>query len=366
LWPVVTTWVVTRLLILAAMGVTVWLVRHNFYRPRYRSLATGGHPFTLPELLGGWDGDWYSRIAQHGYPGVLHQGHKSPYAFFPLLPMLMRAGSWIGLSPQTAGILIVNLAALGALIAIAALTESVMGVDLADRTALFVAIAPLAFVFGMVYTDAIVIACAFGAAALVLRDRPWLAFPLAFAAGLARPTGILIVLPLAALAVVNRRPDWRRAAVAIAPLLGFGLFAAYCAVRVGNPLAFVEAQHGWRREGVGMKALRLSWGDLKLGVEGKKIWLTRDVLGTLAAAILLVVAAVRRVPWYWIGFGALTLVASPATGTFLAMGRYALFCLPAYWALATLARNRIVERAYLILAPALLALSVALLPIANP
>jgi hypothetical protein len=72
------------------------------------------------------------------------------------------------------------------------------------------------------------------------------------------------------------------------------------------------------------------------------------------------------VPWYWIAFGVLTLVVSPPTGTFLAMGRYALFCLPAYWALAMLARNWAVERTYLILAPGLFALSVLLLPIANP
>jgi hypothetical protein len=365
-WPVIAAWVISRVLLLAATSVTVWLVRHHFYRPRLPDLVTHGQPFTIPNLLGSWDGEWYHKIAVTGYPGSLHGTHQSPYAFFPLLPMLMRAGTWIGLSPQTAGIVIVNLAALGALVAIAALTESVLGVDLADRTALYVAVAPMGFVLGMVYTDALVMACAFGAAALVLRDRPWFALPLAFAAGLTRPTGILIVIPLAAIAFANRRLDWRRGLVALAPLAGFGVFALYCTIRVGNPLAFIEAQHGWGRHAIGLHSLRLAWHDVRTGIEGKKIWLTRDVLGTIVTVILLVLAAVRRVPWYWVAFGVMTLIVSPPTGTFLAMARYALYCLPAYWALAMLGRRWFADRAYMVLAPALFALSVMLLPIANP
>ncbi len=362
---VVLVWAVTRVLLLLAVMIADWLVGHHALHAELPSLTQGG-PVTTTSLLGSWDGWRYQRIAAHGYPGFMPARHQSPYAFFPLLPMLIRVGTWVGLSPLVSGIIVVNLLALAALIAVAALTETMFGAALATRTAIYLAIAPMGFVLGLIYTDGLVIACAFGAVALVLRNRPWLALPLAFAAGLARPTGVLIAIPLAVLAFSGRRIDVPRALVAVAAFAGLGAFAIYCWVRLGEPFAFVQAQRHWGRHPIGWHALQLTYRDIRWGVSGSKIWLSRDMLVTAATAALLIVAARRGVPWYWIVFGVATLVVSPPSGTMEAMARYALYCLPAFWALAMLGENRSVDRTYGILAPALFVLGAVLLPIHFP
>ena len=70
-------YILSRLLVLFAALASKWLV------PRL-------HP--LKALTSGWDGYWYTLIAQHGYPHQLfNENHGSRWAFFPAYPAAIRA-----------------------------------------------------------------------------------------------------------------------------------------------------------------------------------------------------------------------------------------------------------------------------------
>jgi hypothetical protein len=70
-------YVLSRLLVLFAALASKWLV------PRL-------HP--IKALTSGWDGYWYTLIAQHGYPHQLfNENHGSRWAFFPAYPAAIRA-----------------------------------------------------------------------------------------------------------------------------------------------------------------------------------------------------------------------------------------------------------------------------------
>ena len=49
-------------------------------------------------LLTSWDGRWYRMVAERGY--LVVPGHQSDTAFFPLFPMLLRAGRAVGVPPN--------------------------------------------------------------------------------------------------------------------------------------------------------------------------------------------------------------------------------------------------------------------------
>ena len=59
-----------------------------------------------------WDGRWYIAIARHGYwaTSTIHDQVKTPWPFFPVLPIAMRVVSFTGISVPLAGILVNHLA----------------------------------------------------------------------------------------------------------------------------------------------------------------------------------------------------------------------------------------------------------------
>ena len=54
------------------------------------------------------DAIWYAEISRNGY--VAEPGKQSSVAFLPLLPLVMRLGSVLGLDPYWVGLLVPNLA----------------------------------------------------------------------------------------------------------------------------------------------------------------------------------------------------------------------------------------------------------------
>ena len=130
-----------------------------------------------------WDFGWYRAIAIFGYPN----GHGGPfYAFFPLWPLILRASGSI---PDWAAALGVVIAASGlAFLGVAAASPS----GQRRRAAFALACWPGSFMLLLAYPDALALAAAAWAAALMLRGRPLPAGALGAVAALARPTGFLI------------------------------------------------------------------------------------------------------------------------------------------------------------------------------
>jgi hypothetical protein len=318
-------------------------------------------------VIGGWDGSWYRLIARIGYPAHLQPHHYSRLAFFPLLPLLIALVQLTGVSSLVAGLVVVNLASLFALWAVAALTESYFGAEVAGRTAVYLAISPLAFVFGMVYTEALLIGCGFGAAALMLRGRPWLAAPLALACGLSRPTGALIAIPLVAIAWRADRQRLAAFAATLAPVAGLAAFATYAWWHTGDWLVFMRAELAWGRRPASLTELvtLVERSSSQLSVH-PSVWLLRDV-GAFVVTLLLLAYGVRhRFPVSWLLFGLCCVVIPAASGSVVSLARLGLIALPAFWALSMLGRHRWFDQCYRLMAPALMSVGMLTVPLHWP
>lgn len=207
----------------------------------------------LPGALGqvfnawaNWDGQWYVKIARVGYPT------RDYAAFFPLYPTLVR---WLG--PLTAHRYIIAGVALSLTFYVAAMyvLYRLIAIDYGSRvatwTVAFASLFPTSFFFQAVYTESafffLVVTCLFFA-----RREQWLFAGLAgFFAALTRNTGILLLLPMAlfylgARGWRPRRIDHRLAWFGLVPA-GLAVWMAYLRVRLGNALAFSQAQLHWHR-----------------------------------------------------------------------------------------------------------------------
>lgn len=212
-------------------------------------LADGPVTFPLVGVWQHWDACWYSKIAAFGYePG------ESSTAFFPLLPLLMRAGSALFGGVALAGLVVSG----------------------------------IALVVGLA-----------GLWQLVARDFA------AFLAALARPHGILLAIPLLWEAVRWLIADRQRSAggrlgrrqimpvaAAAAPVLAGLLYFWYTSAIVGRSL--IDAQSPWSRG-----KLRWPWDSVTAALE--RINSEQDMVTALNLAALVIftglfVAGLRRVP----------------------------------------------------------------------
>ena len=198
-----------------------------------RSRAVPGTPL-FPFFS--WDYGWYESVAQHGYPAATDRR----YAFFPLWPWLLRASGSIP-DWQVAGALALAASAL-AFLGIAAASPA----GRPRRAALALACWPGSFALLLAYPDALALAAAAWAAALVVRGRPLAAAPLGAAAALLRPNGFLIAIPLALLARGKGR-TYQLAAVA--PVAAAAAVEGFFWDRSGDSEAFFHAQRLWGRRG---------------------------------------------------------------------------------------------------------------------
>lgn len=209
---------------------------------------------SLHHTLTRYDGQWYARIAEHGYGTTIaaHDGMHSDYAFFPLLPLLERAVHTVAHLPfADLGMAVNWLASLVAAAGVYAATERVTDRRTATITTVLWAVYPYGIVLSMSYTEGSL--CALAAWALfAVADRRWLlAGVLAAFAGLTRPTGAAVVAAVCVAALVaglQGRGSWRRLvpAIVIAPS-GLVGYLAYVGVRRHELMGYFHATEGWAR-----------------------------------------------------------------------------------------------------------------------
>lgn len=212
-----------------------------------------------------WDCGWYNGIVAQGYnTAPLASGpeySRANWAFFPLWPLLVWAGTQTGLTAETAGLVLANIFFAAAL---------VVGVFyLAKRTATppdlglaaFILCFPYSLYFSVPYTESLFALLALGALYTLTTNRRALACALTGLLAATRVTGILL-FPVLVWCYSN--PAWtawrtgqRKAAVAlladaILPLslapLGLALFSAYLHAHTGDGLAFSHIESAWQRD----------------------------------------------------------------------------------------------------------------------
>ena len=273
-----------------------------------------------------WDGHWYIEIARHGYwatsMGVLHD-QKTPWPFFPALPMAMRVVSFSGISVPLAGILLNHLAFLLGLAALHRIARR-HGSPRSARLATWVAaLSPFAFVFSMIYPSAIFFAASVWAFVLVEEGHDLAGGIAAAVAALTRPGGFLVIIVL--MFVVRRTPA-RVLRVAAPGAAGLALWLLYNQQRTGDALRFFNAKAAWHEV------------DFLDFVRRPGITVAMHLV-VAVAAVALVIAARRRLPTSWIIYTILYLAPSLALGM-VGLGRYANDTFPPFVAAGDLLERR--------------------------
>ncbi len=201
-----------------------------------------------------WDGRWFIRAAEQGWPNHLPMvnGHVAPstLAFLPGFPLAIR---WLtastGLPPLAVGVVISGVSGLSAILAVGMLVRHFAGAVRAERAALLLAVFPGTFVFSLVYSEGIVITCvALGLLAL-LRRQWWLAGILGLVASATSPIALAFVVSCAwcAGSEIRRHRNWRSLAAPIVAPLGFVGCMVWLWVHTGSLAAWRAAERGgWK------------------------------------------------------------------------------------------------------------------------
>jgi hypothetical protein len=312
---------------------------------------------TLDQGLLSWDGQWYRRIAEHGYAAIPRTGVR----FFPLYPFLARA-----LAPVFGGIVNVALLVLanapalllGALLVRLVRREGFDG-PAAERAAWFVALVPSAFVLVFAYSEAIS-GCLAVATFLALRSkRWWSAAAGGFLSGLTRPSGALLAVPALVEAVRGARhlsagDAVARLAAVAAPVAGVGAYLAWVGVRFGTPtLPLQIQQRSWLRGGF-MNPLVAFWRAGRAAFAGH-FGGNGVHFPLLVVAVVLVIVVCVRWPASYGAYAVVTLVVALSARRLGSVERYCFSAFPLVLAIVSLTRSRRVELGALVASGACMA-----------
>lgn len=299
--PVLTFHLLTRALIIGALVI---------------GAVVSGRSF--PEVVMRWDGNWYAKVADDGYPAPLPvtptgRIESSTAAFFPLYPLLTKGLTAIGV-PFWLGGMLINLVASSA----AVLVIVMVGTQYLDRRSAQLlgclwTVFPVSAALTVTYSEALF--TLFGAASLYLMlRRHWILAGLAATlAGTVRPPGIVFAgaVGLAALLAFARERDWRSLLGATLAPLGFLATMIGIGLRAGRLDAWQVTEHdGWHTE----LTYGMSWLAWLRPTESNiqaRLHLV-VALFALALVVLAVVAILLRPP--------LPIMALIAVGAFIAFG----------------------------------------------
>ncbi|MFC7534270.1 mannosyltransferase family protein [Actinoplanes sp. GCM10030250] len=251
-----------------------------------------------------WDAGWFLRVAMDGYPhgytfddNQVLQGNE--LAFFPVYPMLIRAGALLGLEPGTAAVVVAWLASIGAAIGLHLLGTSLYGKRAGWALVAICCSAPASVVLSMAYSESIYLALVAGMLVAAHRKVWWAAGLLGLATALSRPTGAAAALALAVAAIMAIREDrkqiWQPLTAAAVALAGVPLYLGWVALRVGEPSAWFKIQTaGWGTSfDFGDSTLQFLNSTLRTG-DG---WIPMSVALILLAALAAAGVALAQKPW---------------------------------------------------------------------
>ncbi len=296
----------SRLLVLAVAALSHVAVVQGFFALRTRSWV---------ERFAFWDSNWYLRIVNEGYSYDPHG--QSSVAFYPLYPLLIRAGTFLGFDARLTGYAI-SLAALYAscLLLWRLAARETRSAVIAERAVLFLLVCPGSMWFGLVYTESLYLLTLLGCL-LCARQGRWLAAGgWGLAASLTRTPGLLLAgflfLEAAQQWWERRRlrgsaadapgrwwrvPRWpwlARAALAVAgPVVGHASFLLFLQIRFGDWRAQQKTMiAGWHGEfRAPWDALVFQWNTL----DPIFVDVSMPMLGIVLALSLIGLVTLKRV-----------------------------------------------------------------------
>jgi hypothetical protein len=197
-----------------------------------------------------WDTQWFDSIARYGYVGpldpVLHRDFAYNVAFFPGLPLLMKAGMWLSLTPVVTGLAVSFVAGYIAALALGRLMVD-RGGD-AELAVLGWVLAPTALFLFVPYTEALFCALAFWAWYLAKRGSwMWAGF-LAGGAALVRVNGLFLGVGLVVMFALASPRRWSRAPFLLIPFAATAGYLVYLKAITGSWHSWQDAERiYWHR-----------------------------------------------------------------------------------------------------------------------
>jgi len=304
-----------------------------------------------------WDGGHYLSIAENGYQGV-------QYAFFPLLPLLIKGlHAILGHSYALSGLIVTRLFAFGALYMLLRLAhQEYDSIDKAKRIVIYLLAFPTAFFLFSVYTEPVFLFFIISAFFFARKGNWLLAGIFSFFAALTRITG-MILLPVLLLEYLDQiHFNLRKIRFDVLYLgfclLGIGAYMVYCYVATNNPLEFLAAQKAWTDSAARISSplpwtvfitetkklipFRISGGYSINLLDYSAVVLT---LITICAAIFM--KSIRKSCALFVG---LSLLLAVMSGSFVSMIRYVITIFPIFLVLGEWGKHKAFEFAYLFIA----------------
>ncbi len=208
----------------------------NFFYPPY-------HTSPLANALQPWDTQHYLFLAEKGY-----RPDQPGNAFYPLLPILLRATAFLfGGNTFIGGLVLANMISLAVIAFFFRVAAHYTNPETAFSAALILLAFPTAFFFNFIYTEGLFLLLVLLAFDAVQRKNIGLMTLSAVLLPLTRPVGILLSVPLGMILLTTRKSPARRTWVTGAALLsGFALgVAGYFLLmwrQTGDPFAGLAAQ----------------------------------------------------------------------------------------------------------------------------
>lgn len=197
------------------------------------------------------DSWWYASIADDGYqvPAGDLAVVQSEYAFFPMLPALMRIPMVFGIDAFWSGVVVSSAASVFAAWGIFRIGEYIGGRVAGFYFATLFAVWPFASIaFSLPLTEALFVAFAAWAIVFTLRNQLLAAALMACLAGLTRATAlavIAVVIWAAAASIIKRENIAKSLAAVAISVSGIAAFFAFVSISLGSPLAYFDVQKAW-------------------------------------------------------------------------------------------------------------------------
>ena len=304
----------------------IWRLAHGLV------LALLGAAPLAPTLA--WDAHWYVRIMRAGYLPWSETGATQATAFFPLVPWIGRAVSWLLGSERAAVLVVANGAALAAVLLVFVAMRAWRGERVARAGLVVLLLYPSSLFLWAFYSEATFIALSAAALLSCHRGRSLLAGGLGVPLAMTRLPGISIVPALVAGRFEHRRRLDPASLALLLPVLGLLAVMLAQALEAGDPLAFLHAGAAWQRRFappwvIAADAVRLTL---------RHRWLLSVALADLLSLLLMTAAAVLAVVRRWPAAASVWIVL--LTGITLCSGsstsamRYLLGAWPAFGVLA--------------------------------
>ena len=351
---VLTWWFLTRVSLLV-----IAVSAPSLFRP-----DTGAPGFL--ERWGNWDVAHFAKIAESGY---FPEEWSTPVeAFFPGLPMIMRLGLVVGLSPVLTGMVVSLLAGGAAAVALGRLAEAEYGEGTGQKAALAWMVAPPGVFLAAPYTESLFLGFAIPAWLAARRGHWWLSGVLMFGACTVRVSGIFLLVALVVEFLTSkRRGSWENAGWLALPLVPLLAYMAYLWANTGDPMRWYNAQaEGWYREfhwpweallNTVRAAQGEGYGAPDAAMHANWEWMFRAELAAMLLGVVVTVVLLTMRRWSeatWIG---VQLAAFSTSTWFFSVPRSMLLWFPLWIGLGALSRTRPwLWRGYIVIAAPLFGL----------